>query len=1825
MPDKITLQVSAQRAQASMLGEDWSCAQYFLSKQSRGADADSWQTIELKTGDVLELELEDGQVLLVAAEDAPRYLGAGKIDAAGDLTLQLSESLGGQLPPLAELTRGGLGRWLVRALRVFHVSKSVPAVAAFTLASEFEAQQLAGHPGLFQLQAGEWGMQAISSMPLPPDKAPCLLFIHGTASSTEGSFRDMWRAQKNAQLAKQYQDRIYGFEHYSLTESPISNALQLVQTLPKGACLHIVSHSRGGMVGELLARANRQGEEPFSEAEIQRFLQHGKNTGRKGYEKDAEGLRELNALLKAKSLRIERFVRVAATARGTTLASGRLDRWATVMLNFFGVGINIAGKTAPILAPTSSAYLLLKRFLLALVKERTDARILPGLEAMMPDAPLVALLNAPDVQLQASLHVIAGNFQGSGLLSRLWDYLSESFYGGQNDLVVNTPSMSGGARRTGGIWQKYAQGREVTHFSYFARQETLTPLLNALAGENQDFDRLEGPSTTMLARGGAETLARDNAPIVLMLPGIMGSYLAIGSDRIWFKFWPMVLGKMARLRLPAPSEQDRNVNPDGWDDDSYTKFAQYLHATHEVRPFVYDWRLSLETAAEQFGVALDQALKDGKARNQPVRIVAHSMGGLVARLALSLPSRVDQTGQTSRWDVLSQLPGSRLIQFGTPNQGSHSIAAVLTGRDPLVQKIERWVDWKHDMNEFIDIVRGFPGVLELLPWPKANGLAEDGVNYFDAGVWAQWRQRDQENRRARGDELSWEPARGAGDGWPAPDASLLQQALSVVKKIQNAPLRPDLTLYVAGNKSTPAAVKFDDQGVMQIGWSTQGDGRVLWKHGAPPDVPVWWTNAAHGDLLKHTPAFSAYLDLLVHGRLVGESRSVQDALPSNRGDEGMVYRAAPRYVHALYPTEEEVLAAALGKRIPSTVTTTAANTPERAQVRIYHGSLANTALAVLVGVYSGSGLHDSTGYLDGCLGGALSQGLAMGCFPSRLGEAMFFPQTDPVRKPGGAVLVGLGGVGDLQPGELTRALQRGLLEYARAQMHPATPHAEPMQNLTVASLLVGTGNSGLATSVGMACLANALRQTNATLHTQGLNVHFAELHVFEEEECRAISAASSLVEMLQQDERLQRAIEFSGKVQDSRGGYRGLLADNTGNRGWHRVHITRQNSSGNALRFTLISDQARNLVVEEPDQRQFVDGLIAETTGTCTDHPGLSRALFELMVPNAFKASLADVQGMILAVDVHAGAYPWELMRHQPEQDGPPLATQIGLIRQLATPHGRPGAHPIRNKKVLLVADTQSGLAKLTGARAEGEHVCRLYEQHGHEVTPLFETSLSPLTQHLFDHPYQVLHFAAHGVVATPGKGYTGLVVGKDAYLTPAQINKLPYAPELVFINCCHLGDMGPEAKPRWGELAANLATQFIEMGCKAVVAAGWAVNDAAAACFASTFHEAMLAGRTFAQAILAARQQTYQQFPEQNTWGAYQAYGDERYQLEKGEDEIPLHSQYVHPSQMIAELAQMQARLSTYYDAAAQQRYLRQLEAIERSARTSFYLNSQVREQLGVTWAAMGEAFWERTIEHYRAALSQERSRASLYALEQLANLEIRKGKALHGAGEIARSKILLEEGVRHLDQLIWLGETSERLSLRGSGWKHLSQTFGEKDKINQALQDMLRDYQKAVECSEHHQASVDYYYPLLNQLDAALLLHARGHTMAAALAQTFAERVQAAKDNAEQRNAQAPSFFHQVACIDAERTLALWQTLTQAGEDPSTMQTASFDGDDLLRRYQALFKRLGSSQEHDSVGTHIGWLAALWPGDSGAANAPNSIKQQLQKLSDALKRDPS
>ncbi len=1786
--DRVSLRIAGTRMQDEAVA-NWTAEVYDLDGLSRGAE-DRVTPEALAPDDVLELELSGGVRVLVAAEDAARYFGPSAARGGGgtdeiDVGRVLRFS-GPRLP--AGASRDGLGAWILKSLRIYRTGPA--GMTALAAAGTFQDAQLDDRNGLYKCASAALTFTKVTTLPVAAE--PTLLFLHGTASSTAGSFGDLWRNDGyRSRLASAYGQRIFAFEHRSLTESPVANALDLVRTLPSGARLHVVSHSRGGLVGELLARANRVGLEPFTEAEIGRFLAHAKRIGRAGLEADADRLRELNAELRARAIQIERFVRVACPARGTTLASERLDRWASVMLNLFGRGFDAAGKVIPGMTPLARGYGLLKNFLLAVVKQHRQPDVLPGLEAMMPDSPLVSLLNAPDVTVAHPVHVLAGDYRGDGLLPWLGDCLSEVFYGGETDLVVNTPSMSGGAPRVRGIHRKVVTGRDVTHFTYFERDESALALFGALAGLNTGFDLIDGPSTTTISRGGKEPKRKDNAPIVILLPGIMGSHIQVGKDRIWFDPFSMWGGGMARLSVDA-----QHAQPDGWMDRSYESFARHLAATHEVRPFVYDWRLSIGNAARKFGAQLDAAMKDARERRQPLRIVGHSMGGLVARLALK-----------GRWDTFKAIPGSRLLQLGTPNKGSHSMVTVLMGRDDFVQTIERWFDWKHDMREFLAIVRDFPGVLELLPWRGEHGVASDGIDYFDAGLWQAWFDTDRDPRK----DKTWVP----------PRKGPIEKALAAVRELQAAELDPSCTIYVAGKAPTPAAVRVVN-GEVQVGWIDEGDGRVPWHTGIPPGVPTWYTDASHGDLASHEKAFGAYLELIE----TGDTRQLTRTPGGARGESAPVFRVRGLDGHALYPSVDEVLAAATGgsrrgRRVPER-----AEPP--ASIEVFHGSLASAESPVMIGAYANDSLRGSAKFLNGHLDDQLAHAFNLGLYPSQPSDALVFLNPRPGGKPGGAIVVGLGPLGELLPGRLTQAMTNGLLEYARSQEQCRTSAGPVDAGLAVSTLLVGTGFTGLTVDVGTRCLLDAVRRANTALAQAGMTSRIGRITLFEEVEGRAIAAVEALRDLVA-DLPFAGAITFEGRLRTGEGGYRGRNIASGGEPGAYRAHVV---ADDGGLRFTVITDRARNEVAVEANQRQAVDGLIATVTRGAQDHPGLSRALFELLVPNGMKEAVADVRTLMMSVDVEAASYPWELMRDTDRAGERPFATRVELVRQLASPHGRGRVPTVTENRAFVVGDTLSHLPELVGAQEEGRAVAGALSAMGTDAEVRLRATAEQVFEGLFCGGYRYMHLAGHGVVNDKDTGLTGMVLGPKTYLTAAQVNKIRRVPEFVFINCCHLGSMTLETRPRWGELAANLATQFIELGCKAVIAAGWEVADDAAALFAETFYADMSKGERFGQAVRRARAVTYDRHPNTSTWGAFQAYGDERYTFPDTHRERERPGPYVHASHLMADLEMISARLVGATAAEKTDYYRAQIDAIAQASLGPDFQRAAVQQEVAQAWARLGDK--RRAIAHYRAALAMEDAGLSLKGLEQLANLEIRYGAAAT-ADENGRAagETFMEAGLSRLQQLVELSPTAERLSLLGSYWKRRAEldmkpaanrgrrrsaAAARKQKVadpRASLKQMKEAYWRAAELGHARNGDWDYA-PVLNALDAELLIAARGERREFdARASQLAALLRAAAENGARRFARDRRFFHAIASVEARRVDALWACYD--GRTEARLTRAEILRD-VIDRYQELLKRLGTAGERDSATYQLRFLIAMLPSDAAAKKVKQALVDVLTQVED-------
>ena len=361
------------------------------------------------------------------------------------------------------------------------------------------------------------------------------------------------------------------------------------------------------------------------------------------------------------------------------------------------------------------------------------------------------------------------------------------------------------------------------------------------------------------------------------------------------------------------------------------------------------------------------------------------------------------------------------------------------------------------------------------------------------------------------------------------------------------------------------------------------------------------------------------------------------------------------------------------------------------------------------------------------------------------------------------------------------------------------------------------------------------------------------------------------------------------------------------------------------------------------------------------------------------------------------------------------------------------------------------------------------------------------------ERPWRVLHLAAHGVFdfePSPGAPkVSGLVLGDNVYFTAAEADQLRYVPELVFINCCHLGQTRGDAAPRaaFHKLAANLATQFIKIGARAVVAAGWEVDDAAAKTFATSFYRGMLRGELYGDAVLQARSDTYRTHGDTNTWGAYQCYGDPSFSLAHRRSSAR-DDGFVSEAELGVWLDDIAARARDAVGREREQALVTQLELRETQVPAGWWGSADMCARAAAAFAELGR--FERGIHYYERVLTAEVANAPIRSLEQLANCRVRWAGALSRQQpadiEAAFAQLALAE--KTLEYLTGFGETAERWSLRGGVEKRRAVLTTDAEESREAVARMRHAYEQAYQVSVKHKRPDPY--PLANQIAAEIVL---------------------------------------------------------------------------------------------------------------------------------------
>ncbi len=460
-----------------------------FASTARGAgELGAQRAVAVPGRDVVALHLGQGLKLYLHPQTAAEVLQPGMAGltkrGGGGSARRVVEVKPQLLAPGARGSRGMLdkvGRVVLEGLDVIKdaaMGGVKDAVAGLVLdkaaevAAQFAAKKLDSHvvAGVYALPSEPFdnlkdsGAQPLNGIPAAPEPDnPILVLIHGTFSNTANAFGMLWKEHPRIveELFDKYDDRVYGLEHATLSVSPVANALELAQQLPEDATLHLLTHSRGGLVAEVLACV---AQDRTNAVERAKMLPDAA---------DRAGIEAIAKLMGERSIKVQRIVRVACPANGTTLASKRLDAYMSV----FEWTLRLA--QVPV-APE------LVDFIATVAQYRCDDKVMPGLAAQVPDSPLIKWLRAGTAA--GGLRVVAGDIEARGgdndtfsILAWAKQLLSDAFYFEDNDLVVQTASMYGGAKReSANALSVLDKGPDVSHGRYFRNAGTARLVSQAL-------------------------------------------------------------------------------------------------------------------------------------------------------------------------------------------------------------------------------------------------------------------------------------------------------------------------------------------------------------------------------------------------------------------------------------------------------------------------------------------------------------------------------------------------------------------------------------------------------------------------------------------------------------------------------------------------------------------------------------------------------------------------------------------------------------------------------------------------------------------------------------------------------------------------------------------------------------------------------------------------------------------------------------------------------------------------------------------------------------------------------------------------------------------------------------------------------------------------------------------------------------------------------------------------------------------------------------------------------------------------------------------------
>ena len=974
------------------------------------------------------------------------------------------------------------------------------------------------------------------------------------------------------------------------------------------------------------------------------------------------------------------------------------------------------------------------------------------------------------------------------------------------------------------------------------------------AGILQDyFGEAQYRELRQLAQAAARRSVRGGER-VLILPGIMGSKL--GYPRLFGVIWAdpakILLGRLAELALtPGARAPGGRIEPMGVILLAYLTLKLRLRADGFDADFwPYDWRTSIAGAGKALAAVIAK-------ENRDVQIVAHSMGGLVARAALA------HVGA----------PLKRIVMLGTPNAGSFAPVQAFRGVGGTVPLLDR-IDLHHSAAELARIFGTFPGLMEMMPAPRTSA-----TDLFDLANWPMLGER--------------------------PSAALLAGAKRVQDTLPHGRSGVDMVLIAGIGQETVVDARLADGAGSEFAYtlSGEGDGTVPLRCALLPGATTYYVPGEHGSLPGRPDIQKALPSILATGRtemlstqprraaaperIVRESELVRDVSPMAPSLPSL---ADQRLLLAEFAAPAETGAMAADDAAPMPMFTdrlvVGRGRERRLELTLVLGDITRVEAGLYVlGLFKNVEPAGAARAVDIAMGGAVGDMVARRMFSGDVGAVSILPGGRRALRAGGAAFVGLGPFDRFDAKVLEIAAENLIRTCVASRvddfaMVPIGGNTGEMSEDTIVHLVRG--------------LLRGLADADVEQRFRGITI--CELDAKRFELIRAMLfrlSATTLfdeVELTFREKRLPPLPPSASLHGDAPAASKVYLIV--------REEDEQEHESGFTASVLTSGDKAAIVAghrVFDPggkdalgDHLRLLDDI---ESMDATDLAGFGDRLGELVLTDGVRQALAHHAGQHLVIvhDAAASRIPWETLRiagtapalagglsHRYEAADLSVAKWLER-RRLADQLG-----------LLLVIDPTEDLPN---ARAEGERLKALAAALGSSVRLRVltgrEARKSEVIGCFSSGAFDVIHYAGHAFFDPLQRARSGLRCADGEVLSGADLAGIGNLPALMFFNACEAariygepagGDRTRPDKPEVVRRSVGFAEAVLRGGVANFIGTYWPVEDKAADVFAGAFYRQLLAGVPLDGALRAGREAV--RAAGSLDWADYVFYGDPDFRL---------------------------------------------------------------------------------------------------------------------------------------------------------------------------------------------------------------------------------------------------------------------------------------------------------------------------------------------------------